>query len=84
MSEISRLKWLCRRGVKELDIVFTEYLNNEYAAAPESEKQAFAELLEIEDPDLFLLVLGSKQTDNAAQAALVKKLRTVISERKST
>lgn len=84
MSEISRLKWLCRRGVKELDIVFTEYLNNDYAGAPESEKQAFAELLEIEDPDLFLLVLGSKQTDNAAQAALLEKLRTVISERKSS
>jgi len=84
MSEISRLKWLCRRGVKELDIIFTEYLNNDYADAPDSEKQAFAELLEIEDPDLFLLVLGSKQTDNVAQTALLEKMRTVISERRSS
>jgi len=83
MSEISRLRWLCRRGVKELDIVFTEYLNTDYNNASETEKQAFAELLEIEDPDLFLLVLGTTETDNAAQAALLGKLRTLIRDRKS-
>ncbi|MCP4983899.1 MAG: succinate dehydrogenase assembly factor 2, partial [Gammaproteobacteria bacterium] len=30
MTEISRLRWLCRRGMKELDLVMTGYLENYY------------------------------------------------------
>jgi antitoxin CptB len=31
MTELSRLRWLCRRGMKELDVVMSRYLEQHYA-----------------------------------------------------
>ncbi|MCH6566140.1 MAG: succinate dehydrogenase assembly factor 2, partial [Proteobacteria bacterium] len=38
MGEKSRLRWLCRRGMKELDLAMSGYLENHYAKATEAEK----------------------------------------------
>ncbi|KAG1707762.1 (R)-specific enoyl-CoA hydratase [Nymphon striatum] len=54
-QEISKLRWHCRRGVKELDIVLSNYLDQHYEMANDNEKQAFKELLDFEDPILFAI-----------------------------
>jgi len=46
MSELSQLKWQCRRGMKELDLVLTHYLESQYLLASPQEQQTFKELLE--------------------------------------
>ena len=48
----SRLKWQCRRGMRELDELLLSYLDRCYAAADETEKRAFQSLLALPDPDL--------------------------------
>ena len=60
MSEISRLRWLCRRGMKELDLVMTRYLENYYEKVSTEEQAEFRQLLELQDPDLYALILGRK------------------------
>lgn len=45
-----RLRWHCRRGMKELDIVLGWYLDDCYPTAPDAERQAFEQLLACEDP----------------------------------
>ncbi len=57
MSEfpISRLKWLCRRGMKELDVLMEAYLANRYEQAPAQEQAAFREVLEMDDPDIYAI-----------------------------
>ncbi|MFV2030917.1 MAG: succinate dehydrogenase assembly factor 2 [Gammaproteobacteria bacterium] len=72
MGEDSRLRWLCRRGMKELDIVMTRYLETRYPQASEREKQSFRDLLALPDPDLYSLLLGrragaSNQVESLAQ-----------------
>jgi antitoxin CptB len=52
MSELSRLRWRCRRGMRELDVVLVSYLDNEYPTATPAHQAAFARLLECPDPDL--------------------------------
>lgn len=52
---ISRLKWLCRRGMKELDVLMEAYLADRYEQAPASEQQAFREVLEMDDPDIYAI-----------------------------
>ena len=47
-----RLRWQCRRGMKELDQLLTGYLDEDYAAAPDADKAAFRALLELSDPEL--------------------------------
>jgi antitoxin CptB len=56
---IARLRWRCRRGMRELDVVLQRYLESRYPWAPAAEQQAFESLLELQDPQLFAYVLGS-------------------------
>jgi antitoxin CptB len=51
-ERINRLRWQCRRGMKELDQLLTRYLENSYSAASEDDKAAFQALLELSDPEL--------------------------------
>lgn len=55
---IAKLRWRCRRGMRELDEAMRAYLDNHYESAPEKEKELFLELLDRQDPELFRLISG--------------------------
>ena len=59
MSEISRLRWRCRRGMKELDMAMLTYLDTAYEAATDEEKEAFKSLLDYQEPELYGLIAGT-------------------------
>jgi antitoxin CptB len=61
MSELARLKWKCRRGMKELDLLLERYLDGRYPAADAVEQEAFRELLDMQDPELFAFVTGRER-----------------------
>lgn len=52
MDRVGRLRWRCRRGAKELDVLLEGFLAGEYARLSAAEKNLFAELLECSDPEL--------------------------------
>lgn len=56
-----RLRWQCRRGMKELDQLLTGYLDDGYGAAPEADKAAFRALLELSDPELVGYLLQRRE-----------------------
>lgn len=58
MTENPRLKWLLRRGLKELDVLFERYHARRYASSSASERAAFARLLDCEDPEIQQWILG--------------------------
>lgn len=74
MSEISKLRWRCRRGMKELDVLLVSYLENHYPTAEAEERAAFEALLELQDPYLFGLVTGREVSADPALAQLIKRL----------
>ncbi|MEM7292810.1 MAG: succinate dehydrogenase assembly factor 2 [Pseudomonadota bacterium] len=75
MSESqSRLRWLCRRGMKELDVVLTRYLDERYDTAERDQQAAFVRLLEMQDPTVFALLLGREQCDDEAISKLLQVL----------
>ena len=86
MTELSQLRWRCRRGVKELDVVLSHYLDTFYKASneqgeeiinpalDETEKMAFKELLDLEDPILYAMLLGTIMPNNPAQQVVLDKL----------
>lgn len=49
---MSELKWQCRRGMRELDELLLNYLEQRYEFAPDNEKAAFRALLALPDPEL--------------------------------
>lgn len=52
MSEESRLRWQCRRGMRELDELLLAYLQERYPLADDAEKSAFEAVLALADPEL--------------------------------
>jgi len=75
MAELSRLRWLCRRGMKELDIVMSRFLEQHYASASSAEQDRFKALLELPDPELYDLLLGRSVTSDAEMARFIQLLR---------
>ena len=49
--DLSRIKWRCRRGTKEL-VIFLSYFENHYLRASEDEKDSFRKILSEQDPTI--------------------------------
>ena len=47
-----RIKWRCRRGVLELDVILHRYYDKKFDTLPADEKDLFALMLEEPDPIL--------------------------------
>lgn len=54
----AKLRWRCRRGMRELDVLLLRYLEEHYAQASIDERQAFGAFLELQDPEIFRYLLG--------------------------
>lgn len=48
----AQLRWRCRRGMLELDIILSEFFDKHYASLTTEEKQEFQLLLEQQDTTL--------------------------------
>jgi len=75
---IGKLRWRCRRGMKELDLLTLGYLEQYYPNASIAEQQAFAGLLELQDPQLMGYMLGRSTPADAATARVVDVMRTLL------
>ena len=76
MSEAGRLRWRCRRGMRELDQLLEWYLDVRYANVEASTKSAFAELLDRQDPELWSWLTGSTIAPVAAWKQIIDEIRT--------
>jgi antitoxin CptB len=70
----SRLRWRCRRGMRELDVVLERFLERDYTGAPPAEQRAFEALLELQDPQVLAYLLGQDTPADADLANLIHKL----------
>ena len=52
------LRWRQRRGMKELDVLLERYYNRHYESASAEDKSAFDRVLDREDPEIWLWVVG--------------------------
>lgn len=75
---IGKLRWRCRRGMKELDLLTLGYLERHYPDAPAEEQRAFAELLELQDPLLMSYMVGRETPADAVTARVVGVMRTLL------
>jgi antitoxin CptB len=74
VSEEAKLRWRCRRGMRELDQLLLRYLDREWATAPESQRAVFLRLLETEDDKLWRWVMGRERPEDADVHALVRRI----------
>ena len=75
-AEYERLRWRCiRRGLLELDLTLTKFLDQEFDKLTEPEVEAFKKLAELEDRDFLGLIVGGKELSDPHEAAVLAKLR---------
>ncbi len=74
-QEKARLRWLCRRGMKELDVLFEGFLTDSYADLDQNLQLAFRRLLTLEDPDLYAILMGKQEAPDAECSDVVERLR---------
>ena len=76
MKELERVRWRCRRGLLELDIVLGRFVEQRYAGLDEAQLVAFDELLDMPDTELWDMITGR-------EAPPQEGLRTVLEWLKS-
>ncbi|MGB1580923.1 MAG: succinate dehydrogenase assembly factor 2 [Nevskiales bacterium] len=75
--EKARLRWLCRRGMKELDVLLERFLNTQYDDLKPEYEQAFMRLMQMEDPDLMAVLMGKQPAPDDECANVIELLRNL-------
>lgn len=74
MSELDRIRWQCRRGMLELDLVLNRFLESSLEHLDAVQLQLFKDLLNEADTHLLAWVMGQESAP-ARYAALVRQLQ---------
>jgi antitoxin CptB len=75
-ADYERLRWRCsRRALLELDITLTRFLDGGFDKLSDEQQRAFVVLADMEDYDLWDLLTGKAEVDDANLAAVVAVLR---------
>jgi len=73
--ETGRLRWRCRRGMRELDVLLTRYLDRTYAGTSPAERAVFAQLLDLPDPELFAYLFSEAIPEEAVHREIIARIR---------
>jgi antitoxin CptB len=73
-QEFNRLRWRCRRGMRELDALLMRFLDLHYTSSSPAEQAAFRELLSLPDPDILGLLMAPDRRDDSAISGVVGSL----------
>ncbi len=76
VTSIDRLRWRCRRGMRELDIVLERFLDRRYHQLAEADQLRFAELLDQADQDIMAWLLGTSQPGDPVSLKLIDEIRS--------
>ena len=71
----SRLLWRCRRGIREMDIVLQEFLNQSYDTLSDTEKISFSKILNEADLDILNWIMEKDEPENDGVKNIIKLIR---------
>ncbi|WP_281556095.1 succinate dehydrogenase assembly factor 2 [Thalassomonas sp. RHCl1] len=72
VNKKARLKWACRRGMLELDVLFMPFVDEAYDQLSEQEQVIFERLLTCEDPELFAWFMGHESCEDPELNSMVQ------------
>jgi succinate dehydrogenase flavin-adding protein (antitoxin of CptAB toxin-antitoxin module) len=74
-EQLDRLRWRCRRGLLELDLVLERFLARHAGGLGTEEARLLAELLDYPDNDLWEVVSGRSERYDPRHREIVARLR---------
>lgn len=75
IHHLPRLKWACRRGMLELDVLLGNFLESGYPGLPDEDKKLFITLLEKPDPDIFSWLMGNSVPEDPDMVKITEIMR---------
>jgi antitoxin CptB len=79
---IDKLRWRCRRGMRELDVLFQRYLDECYPNDPAADQQRFCDLLDAQDPELQRWLLQGMAHPDPDYRPLISRIRGLFGEQR--
>ena len=77
-NEYARLKWRCRRGMLELDLLLLPFIEQGYPVLTAAEKRQFHTLLDLEDQDLLEYLMQQRPPEDASLTHVISKIRNAV------
>lgn len=75
-TELSRLRWRCRRGTLELDLLLERFLTDIYPSLKIEERRIFDEILNATDPLIMNWISGRTVPARPEFMRIIQRLRT--------
>ena len=75
VAELNRLRWQCRRGMRELDLMLLRFVEREYPGLDAGASAAFERLLGCPDALLLEWLLGRQIPSDKDVADVVRRIR---------
>jgi len=72
---LARLRWRCRRGLLENDLILARFLDTRGASITAEEVEALDRLLDLADNELWDLLAARTETPDPALLPLLRQLR---------
>jgi antitoxin CptB len=70
-----KLRWQCRRGMLELDVLLGNFLEQAYVSLSSDDQELFVKLLACSDQDLFMWLTGKETPSDPSILIMVEKIR---------
>jgi len=77
MMNQSQLVWRCRRGVRELDVLMTRFLESDYPQLNMAEQLAFQRLLDVQDPVIMDWLFNKATASDTELAEIIRRLQAL-------
>lgn len=74
-ERIKRLRWQCRRGMLELDLLLGAFLDQSYLNLSAADQGLFEQLLTYSDQDLYRYLIKQQFMEDQAMQSLIERVR---------
>lgn len=74
-NDFARVRWQCRRGMLELDLLFDAFLIRDYSTLDSAQRAVFADILQFNDQDLFEYFFRQRQHHDKDVAHVIERIR---------
>ena len=73
-TSTAQLRWRCRRGTREMDLLLLRFLERDYPYLDDREQSLFGALLDETDPDLYAWITGQSEPSNPDYLPIIGKI----------
>ena len=80
-TEINKTKWKCRRGLRELDLLFRKYSENSLKSLSKEDFEMFNSILDIEDQPLYDFIFKNESLNSPEKESFILKNIKKFSDR---